>query len=137
MKIIAVIALAIVIPSIAFAETATFQWTASPSSDVSGYRLYWKDKVNGALTKMGADITGKATVTATREIPVIEGAQTFAVVAKAYDSAGNESVASNEATKDGVAYVWKDTTAPEPPGVLQVLQQIAASLERIAQALDK
>ena len=137
MKIIAVIALAMVIPSISFAETATFQWTASPSSDVSGYRLYWKDKATGNLSKLGADISGKNTVTASREIPVIEGSATFAVVAKAFDQAGNESVASNEATKDGIAYVWKDTTAPEPPGVLQVLQQIAASLDRIAQALDK
>lgn len=137
MKIISVIVLAMVIPSIAFAETTTFQWTASPSGDVAGYRLYWKDKANGSLSKMGADIAGKSTVTATREIPAIEGTQTFAVVAKAYDAAGNESVASNEATKDGTAYVWKDTTAPEPPGVLQVLQQIAASLDRIAQALDK
>lgn len=137
MKIIAVIALAMVIPSISFAETATFQWTASPSSDVSGYRLYWKDKATGNLSKLGADISGKNTVTASREIPVIEGAQTFAVVAKAYDLAGNESVASNEATKDGTAYVWKDVTAPEPPSVLHVLQQIAAALERIAQSLDK
>ena len=137
MKIIAVIALAMVIPSIAFAETATFQWTASPSGDVAGYRLYWKDKATGNLSKLGSEISGKNTVTASREIPVIEGAQTFAVVAKAYDLAGNESAASNEATRDGTAYVWKDVTPPEPPGVLQVLQQIAESLERIAQALDK
>lgn len=135
--IIVFVALAMIVPSLAFAETATFQWTASPSADVSGYRLFWKDKATGTLTKLGSDVTGRTTVTSSREIPVIEGTATFAVVAKAYDAAGNESAASNEATKDGTAYVWKDVTAPEPPGVLQVLQQIAASLEKIAQALDK
>lgn len=135
--IIIFVALSIIVPSTVFAETATFQWTASPSTDVAGYRIFWKDKASGTLTKLGTDIAGRTTVTASREIPVVEGTKTYAVVAKAYDLAGNESGESNEATKDGVAYVWKDITAPEPPGVLQVLQQIAASLERIAQALDK
>jgi len=135
--IVIFVALSIIVPSTVFAETATFQWTASPSTDVAGYRLFWKDKAGGTLTKLGADITGRTTVTASREIPVIEGTATYAVVAKAYDQAGNESVESNEATKDGSVYIWRDVTAPEPPGVLQVLQQIASSLERIAQALEK
>lgn len=137
MKRIAIaIALIFMFEATALAETENFSWTASPSADCAGYRLYWKDKATNALTKMGADIVGKATLTATRDIPVVEGTQTFAVIAKAYDLAGNESVASNEATKDGTAFVWKDTTAPAPPGMLQVLQQIAAALDKIADAVS-
>lgn len=121
----------------AFAASVKFGWTPSTSADVSGYRLFWKNKTTSTLTKLGADIPGKATATATVDLPVIEGADKYVVVAKAYDLAGNESKESNEATKDGVTFTWIDTTAPEAPGMLQVLQQIADALNRIAIAMDK
>lgn len=123
---------AFLVPTMTEAASVKFGWTASPSNDVAGYRLFWKNKATNTLTKLGADIPGKNTVTATVPIPEVEGADSFAVVAKAYDLAGNESVESNEATKDGAVVLWKDTTPPSPPGVLQVLQQIAQALERIA-----
>lgn len=116
----------------ALAASVKFGWNPATSADVSGYRLYWKNKTTSALTKLGNDITGKTTATATVDIPTIEGADKYVVVAKAYDLAGNESKESNEATKDGTTFIWADTTPPEAPGMLQVLQQIADALNKIA-----
>lgn len=136
--VMAIVAILVVLmASIAQAASAKFQWTPSTSDDAAGYRLFWKNKSTSTLTKLGADIAGKTTSTATVDIPTVEGADTYVVVAKTYDLAGNESAESNEATKDGTTFTWKDTTPPAAPGVLQVLQQIADSLERIAAALDK
>lgn len=137
-----VLALAFVFFLASFAQVAEaasvkFQWTPSTSADAAGYRLFWKNKTTSTLTKLGNDVAGKTTSTATVDIPTVEGADTYVVVAKTYDLAGNESVESNEALKDGTVFTWKDTTPPAAPGVLQVLQQIADSLERIAAALDK
>jgi len=121
-----------------FGVQHTFQWNISPSIDVAGYRLYMKDINSGALTQLGNDIPGRDTWTATVEVTEPVGAGKFWVVAKAYDSAGNESAESNLAylTDPATPYVWSDTTPPEPPTMLQVLQQIAGALDRIASALE-
>lgn len=132
-------ALALVICIGTHADAETFQWSPSPSTDVAGYRLYSKDVATGALTQLSNDIPGRETQTATVEVTEPVGAGQFWVVAKAYDAAGNESGESNRAyvTDPATPYVWRDITPPEPPTTLQVLQQIANALERIASALER
>lgn len=132
-------ALILCIGTHAYAAPRTFQWTASPSTDAAGYRLYSKDVATGNLTKLGSDIPGRETQTATVEVAEPVGTGQFWVVAKAYDAVGNESTESNRAytTDPDVPFVWRDVTPPEPPTTLQVLQQIANALDRIASALER
>ena len=138
MKKLIIMLVFIILPSISFAAQQTFQWDISPSTDVAGYRLYMKDINSGALTQLGNNISGRETTSVTVEVTEPIGTRAFWVVAKAYDSAGNESVESNKAylTDPAIPYVWSDVTPPEPPTMLQVLQQIAEALERIASALE-
>ena len=136
-RILFALVIVICIGTHAYAAQTTFQWDISPSVDAAGYRLYAKDGVTGAITKLGQDIPGRTTAQATVEIQEPVGASTHTVVAKAYDLAGNESPESNQATRDGTVYVWRDVTPPDAPTMLQVLQQIASALDRIAGILER
>lgn len=123
-------------PFSVYAAPVTFQWDASPSPDVAGYRLYLK--AQGApptYTQLGPNIPGRNTLTTTVNVE-IEGAEAYRVVAVAYDQRGNLSAYSNEATKDGVPFDFVDITPPVPPGMLQVLERIAQALESIAMYLS-
>ena len=138
MKKLIIMLVFIISPSISLAAQQTFQWDISPSIDVAGYRLYMKDINSGALTQLGNNISGRETTSVTVEVTEPIGTGAFWVIAKAYDSAGNESAESNKAylTDPSIPYVWSDVTPPEPPTMLQVLQQIAEALDRIASALE-
>lgn len=121
--------------SVAFAENVALKWDPSSSGDVAGYRIYLKS--GDQYLKLGADIPGKTTTTATVTVPQVEGLEQYTIVARAYDLAGNESSDSNEATKDGVVQVWKDVTSPAPPSIVQVLERIARAVEDIANTLSR
>lgn len=121
-------------PLSAFAAT-TFRWDQNTESDLAGYRLYLKNKTTGAFIKLGTDIPKPVTQT-TVTVPEPVGADQYSVVMTAFDVAGNESDKSSEATQDGVVYFWKDVTPPGIPQLLQVLQLIADTLQRIAVALE-
>lgn len=138
-RIIAAMAAILIIcsGSVALAAQTTFSWTPSASADVAGYRLYAKDKATGALTKLGNDIVGASKATATVDTPEPVGLAEYTVVAKAYDLKGNESAPSNEATRDGAVFVWKDVTPPEAPTLLQALRQLTMAIERVASALER
>ncbi len=134
------IVMTIVLTNTVHAKQETFQWEISPNSDCAGYRLYMKDVDTGALTKLGPDIPGRDTKTATVDVVEPVGIGQFWVVAKSYDLAGNESEKeSNKAYTFGTTdeIIWQDITPPEPPTMLQVLRQIAGALERIAKSLEK
>jgi fibronectin type 3 domain-containing protein len=84
--------------------TVKLQWNANTESDLAGYRLY-QSNTSGVYTTYRADIpapTHEVTVT----IPT-DG--TYFWVVTAYDTSGNESGRSNEAT------LVIDTTPPGPP----------------------
>lgn len=135
-KILLVVLLIFAMTSIASAAQVTFTWSPSPSVDVAGYRLFLKNKADGKLTKLGTDFMGKSTSQGIVTINDVEGLGQYTAVAKSFDLAGNESLESNEATKDGVIYVWKDTTPPAPPSLLQAISGLTAAIDNLASAIS-
>lgn len=123
--------LAIVMASTsAWGASVTLTWTPNTEPDLSGYRIY-QSNISGQYDKSAnkiADVPAgpNEQKTASVVLPVEDGRTVF-FVATAYDGAGNESGFSNE-----VSYKVPDHTAPAPPTMLSVMQQIARALESIA-----
>ena len=118
----------LLISTSAMAANVTLTWTPNTEPDLAGYRIYQSDtsgKYDKAANKV-ADVQAgpNEQKTANVLIPVEDGRMVY-FVATAYDGAGNESGYSNE-----VSYKVPDHTAPAPPSVLSVMQQIARQLER-------
>lgn len=138
-KILLVLFFCLIFAASAFAESAKLAWEKSPSADVAGYRFYLKEQGATAKQKIGEVTVGTThPTTATTSAFTVEGAKSYVIVATAFDAKGNESAESNAAinsvTKEVV--VFTDTTAPQPPGTLQIQERIAQALEdlvRIAQ----
>ena len=98
MKRLVLIIILSFIPSISFGVTAT--WLAPTTNadgtqlnDLSGYKLYWGTQ-SGVYDNV-IDVGNANTYTWSPSVP--EGSDIFASVT-AYDTSGNESVKSNEAT---------------------------------------
>ena len=91
-------------PGQVFAQAVQLTWDPSPSSDVAGYKIYYK-AVSGELPLDGVEAlegpspidVGNVTSFTLSELP--EGS-VYHFCASAYDSAGNESVLSNMVTSD-------------------------------------
>jgi hypothetical protein len=71
----------------------TLNWTASTSSNVTGYNIYRATVSGGPYTKLTATPVSATTYTDT----AVQAGQTYYYVATAVDSSSNESTYSNEA----------------------------------------
>jgi len=76
------------------AHSAALTWTASTSSNVTGYNVYRGTQSGGPYTKLTLNLVGGTTYT---DITVQAG-QTYYYVTTAVDNTDNESIYSNEAT---------------------------------------
>jgi hypothetical protein len=125
-RILTVLAIFLLLATVAQAAEVTLQWDASTSADVTGYRIYQSDQSGqyNRATQRAAETT-RDTLTATIVVPVEDGRRVY-FVATAFDAAGNESGYSNEC-------VWTvpDHTAPAPPPMLRAVERIAAALEQL------
>ena len=76
---------------------AQLTWSASSSSDVVGYRVYWGTASGSYVQSRGAGVnTGAATSYTVGGLTV---GQTYYFAVTAYDAAGNESAFSGEVSK--------------------------------------
>ena len=72
----------------------TLNWTASTSSNVTGYNVYRATRSGGPYTKLtSAPVAGTSYTDVT-----VQGGQTYYYVTTAVDSGNNESVYSNQVT---------------------------------------
>jgi len=94
----------LIYPALSFGQVVQLAWDPSPSSDVAGYKIYYKaasselplDGVEALEGPSPIDV-GNVTSFTLSELP--EGS-VYYFRASAYDSAGNESVLSNMVTSD-------------------------------------
>jgi len=75
-------------------HSASLNWTASTSSNVTGYNVYRATQSGGPYTKL----TSSPVVGTSYTDVTVQAGQTYYYVTTAVDSGGNESVYSNEAT---------------------------------------
>lgn len=116
-RILMAIALVLMCVTVVWA-LSTFTWDANTESDLAGYHLY-RSSVSGQydigherdMTYLRGWIADIPAGTETFDYEVPEG--TWHFVLTAYDTAENESGASNEVSKT------TDTTPPAPPTGLQ------------------
>jgi hypothetical protein len=76
------------------AHSVTLSWTASTSSNLTGYYLYRSTQVGGPYTKLTASAVAGTTYTDM----TVQAGGTYYYVATAVDGSGNESVFSNQAS---------------------------------------
>ncbi len=114
--------LVLLLASSAWAETLT--WNANSEPDLAGYKVYQR----ALNTAYGAPIAtiGKVTTYTTPALPV--GTTAFTVTA--FDTAGNESLRSNEVTA-----IVPPPPTPTDPAVLKRLDAIESALHGMKQAL--
>lgn len=74
-------------------HSVTLNWTASTSSNVSGYNVYRGLTSGGPYTKVNSSLVGGVTYTDT----TVQAGQTYYYVSTAVDSSNNESGYSNQA----------------------------------------
>jgi hypothetical protein len=75
-------------------HSASLNWMASTSSNVTGYNVYRATQSGGPYTKL----TSSPVVGTSYTDVTVQAGQTYYYVTTAVDSGGNESVYSNEAT---------------------------------------
>jgi fibronectin type 3 domain-containing protein len=73
-------------------HTVVLTWTASTGTDVAGYNIYRGTKSGGPYVKIGTDNALDFTDA------VVTSGSTYFYVVTAFDSSGNESANSNEAS---------------------------------------
>jgi chitodextrinase len=78
--------------------TATLTWTASPSQNVVGYRVYYGNAPGSYLQPIGQGVNAGNVTTFT--VTGLTSGRRYYFVATSYDAANNESGYSNEAFKD-------------------------------------
>lgn len=88
------------------------RWTASPSPDVAGYRLYYSQSPDADYTGTYVDV-GNSTEVDVATLGLPDGNYYFTAIA--YDAVGNLSAG----TESGPFTL--DLTAPEPAGVVEVV----------------
>jgi hypothetical protein len=74
------------------AHSVLLNWTASPSSGVTGYNVYRSTVSGGGYAKINSSVVGGLTYT---DVTVVTG-QTFCYVTTAVDTSGDESTYSEE-----------------------------------------
>lgn len=74
-------------------HTVTLNWTASTSSNISGYNVYRSTTTGGPYAKVNSSLVSATTYTDSYRTP----GQTYYYVATAVDINNNESVFSNQA----------------------------------------
>ncbi|HEX7424944.1 MAG TPA: hypothetical protein VF311_13815, partial [Terriglobales bacterium] len=75
-------------------HSASLNWTASTSSNVTGYNVYRATQSGGPYTKLtSSPVAGTSYTDVT-----VQAGQTYYYVTTAVDSSSNESVYSNQAT---------------------------------------
>lgn len=104
MKKLFLAAIMCLVPVLSYGATADITWDDNTESDLAGYKVY---RGNGACTVgplqplmvNGAHVTVLAPTNAYTDntVPVFDGTLCYEITA--YDTAGNESVRSNRATK--------------------------------------
>lgn len=100
------------IEAAAATSTVTFAWDAVTATDLAGYRLY-QSTTPGVYNKATGKVCDVLKPTTTCTVAgVADG--TYYWVATAYDTAGNESVYSNQISRT------LDTNAPSAPGALKI-----------------
>ena len=107
-----------------FAQTSvTVAWNASVSPDVTGYKIFWGNDDNNYSSFENVIDAGNVTELT---IPNLPNEIILKLAATAYDVWKNESDFSIPLiiyiNKDGVVST-KDTTSPDPPGELKVIQR--------------
>jgi len=75
------------------AHSVSLSWTASTSSNVTGYNVYRGTQSSGPYTKVNSSRVAGTTYTDS----TVQAGQTYYYVATAVDSSNNESVYSNQA----------------------------------------
>ncbi len=114
---IMLIVIIMLLPAIAFAATIQVNWNPNTEEDLAGYRLY----VGTASGQYGEPVdVGNVTGHVMEITPQYGGTYYFAVTA--YDTSGNESGYSDEAT----CFV-PDSGAPEKPTGLRAIIQAIVS----------
>lgn len=114
---IMLIVIIMLLPAIAFAATIQVNWNPNTEEDLAGYRLY----VGTASGQYGEPVdVGNVTGHAMQITPEYGATHYFAVTA--YDTSGNESGYSAEAT----CFV-PDSGAPEKPTGLRAIIQAIVS----------
>lgn len=100
------------------AANVTFTWNPNTESDLAGYKVYWGDATRAYAAHVDVPAAAGEVKTATIDVQPEDG-RTVYFAATAYDSAGNESGYSNEAT-------WQvpDHTAPGTPQNFQLTVQL-------------
>lgn len=118
------------ISSISFAKDIKLTCDPNSESDLAGYRIYQSNTsntYNKATDKVSEVMIAPNTQPFFDIEGLIEDGRTVYFVATAFDTQGNESGFSNE-----LAYTVQDTTAPQPPTMLNLVQQIANALTNIS-----
>ena len=98
--------------------TVQLTWDASPSTNVAGYNLYY-----GGASTTYTNMTSLGNVLTAKVTGLVPGA-TYYFAVTAVDSAGLESVFSNEVS-------WIAPTPPAPPGMQKVVTLTAQSADWI------
>ena len=103
------------IPAIAATVNITFEWTANTETDLAGYRLYQSSQpgvyvryIQNPSTPNLADEVGLVTTTSI-DVDMAMGEKRYFTLS-AFDTAGNESLLSNEVT-----FFLNDTSPGVPP----------------------
>lgn len=118
------------ISSISFAKDIQLTCDPNTESDLAGYRIYQSNTsgdYNKTTDKVSEVAIGPNTQPFFDITDLVEDGRTVYFVATAFDTNGNESGFSNE-----LSYTVQDTTAPQPPSMLSIVQQIANALTSIA-----
>ncbi len=83
-------------PSVATTASVALAWDPVTANDLAGYRVY-QSTAGGSLGTMIRDTGSPSTTTFTAGN--LQKGTTYFFVVKAYDTVGNESVASNQISK--------------------------------------
>ena len=129
-KIIFTLIFVLSIVSISFAKDIRLTCDPNTESDLAGYRIY-QSNTSGTYNKTTDKVSEVMIAPNTQPFfditDLIEDGRIVYFVATAFDTEGNESDFSNE-----LAYTVQDTTAPQPPTMLNLVQQIANALTNIS-----
>lgn len=108
----------------------TLSWTApttnvdgSPLTDLAGYRVY--QRTSGTSSFVLIAEPGPAETSLLVDSPTVAVGQTYDWVVRAIDTAGNESVDSNIATK--LVEAMPDTVAPNPPSGVNAVNSVTVT----------
>jgi len=125
-KILIIITVLFMTAAMTWADSnITLQWSANTEQDLAGYRIYRGTQAGGPYAQVGTDIACGPNDAACCEFVdqrVPDG--TYFWVATAFDTEGNESGYSNEAS------IILDSIAPAPPQEMNIFKKIIAYIER-------